>query len=210
MLNIGDEKKSKIMNIKFKYLLFATIILFFALILCQYLKFSYKVGEYKISSSFWTLGPRYYIEINSSSGAKVLFKGGYLELIEKPDNTHYFDDFILPRNGADTIYIFRPDAVIKNDGFVVETVIPPRWIQDKDDSKLYHIDLGTHYGRLFNKKDNNYEVLDSAFYRITTSGDALYIHTDIINMNIVQPYDFQNKLLGIIPMPVKRFIKQQQ
>ena len=122
-------------------------------------------------------------------------------MIAQASNTPYIDDIILSKFESDTVFIFRPNAVIRNDGFFVETVIPPHWVQDNTESKLYRIDLGTHYGRLFHRKDHDYEVLDSAFYRITTSGDAIYVHMGNRKVEAISPYRVEIKYLGIIPIP---------
>lgn len=192
------------MRAKIKHIIAGTIVLLLVLIPCQYVILKYAVGPYIISSSFWTLGPKYYIKVHTSSEAKVVFIGGHFELIPKLDKTPHFEDFILSKIEADTIFLFRPGALIHNDGFTVETVTPPHWVQDAYDLKLYRINLGTHYGSLFHRIGSNYEVLDSTYFRMTAWGDALFIHTDTRKMEEVKPYDLQIKLFGILPMPIKR------
>lgn len=90
--------------------------------------------------------------------------------------------------------------VVRNNGFVIETVIPPYWEQSQEDTKKYSINKGSHFGELFYKEGHNYEILDSSYFRITTSGESLYIHSVNRKLETIAPLNIQQKLFGIIPL----------
>lgn len=178
---------------------FVIAFLLLSIIFGRYITYSYEVNDYKIYLSFWSTGPRYYITVKSLSGDNIVLKGHYPDLSNSLDYSPYFDDFILKKNISDTIYTFTDGLVVRNNGFVVETVIPPYWEQSQD-TKKYSINKGSHFGKLFYKEGHNYEILDSSYFRITTSGESLYIHSVNRKLETIAPSNIQEKLFGIIPI----------
>lgn len=175
------------------------VFLFLSIIPGRYIIYSYEINSYKIYLSFWAMGPRYYIKVESPSGNNILLKGHYPDISDSLDYSPYFDDLILKRNIADTIYTFTDGLVVNNNGFVVETVTPPYWEQSPEDTNTYSINKGTHFGKLFHEKNHNYEILDSSYFRLTASGESLYIHSENRKIQKVSPSNIQEKLFGIIP-----------
>ena len=192
---------------KVRGIIYISIVLLLSLLPGRYIKNYFEVHSYKVCLSYWALGPRHYIQITSPNGNDIMFKGKYPDLIDSTDLVLYLDDFILPKDGSDTVYAFTDNAVIKNNGFYVETVTPPYWEQDTVNAKIYHINLGSHFGKLFHKVEPwDYEGLNEAYFRITTSGDTVIEHDDG-KEDVV--FKRETRLWGIIPRRIRegRFSK---
>lgn len=203
MPNIGDGKRDinlDNMNYKNSILHIIAIVLFLSIIPGRYVEYNYEINSYRIRLSYWVFGPRYYIKFETPKGNSILLKGHYPDLSDSHDYSPYYDDFILPTCVSDTLYTFREELVIKNKGFIVELVVPPYWEPDILDKKTLNFNTGTHFGKLFYMENHDYEILNSEYFRITTSGESLYVHTGNRKMKALTPFKMKVKLWGIIPI----------
>ena len=166
----------------------------------RYVEYNYEISSYRIRLSYWVFGPRYYIKFETPKGNSILLKGHYPDLSDSHDYSPYYDDFILPVCVSDTLYTFRDGLVIKNEGFIVELVVPPSWELDILDKTTLHLNKGTHFGKLFYRENFDFEMLDSKYFRITTSGGSIDIHIGNRKMQTQTPFNMKVKLWGIIPI----------
>lgn len=189
---------------KIKYVLIVALVLLVTILPGRHLKYGYEINSYKITLSFWALGSYAYTEIEAPDGRSISFRQSFNASASNVQDLINVDDYILSRNSKDTVYVFSKDNIIKNNGFIVETVIPPYWKKDIENDKIYHLDLGNYYGKLFHQgKIGNvldYEQLDNSYFRITASGETLYIHMCNRKLRKIPPLYIEERIFGIIPI----------
>lgn len=189
---------------KIKYALIGAFVLLVTILPGRHIKYGYEINSYKITLSFWALGPYAYTEIESPGGRTILFRQSYNASAMNVQDLINVDDYILSRDSKDTIYVFSVENMVENNGFVVETVIPPHWEKDIKNDKIYHLNLGNYYEKLFHKEQTgdilDYETLDKSYFRITSYGESLYIHMCDRKLRKIHPLYMEEKIWGIIPI----------
>ena len=188
------------MKIRLLHIIGGLFLLCCILISARYIKYSYEINSYDVTLSFWALGPRSYINIESPSGSRITFRSSYPNLVHPSDCVVvHWDEFILPQNQSDTVFYFVDNTIIRNDGFVAEKVVAPFW-EDGPDPNVKTLNPGTHWGKLFHREGDNFQALDSAYFKISPAGESLRTKRGHYGLQEEVPYEVKELLLGILPI----------
>ena len=170
------------------------------LISARYIKYSYEINSYDVTLSFWALGPRSYINIESPSGSRITFRSSYPNLVHPSDGVVvHWDEFILPQNQSDTVFYFVDNKIIRNDGFVAEKVVAPFW-ENGPDSKIKSFNPGTHWGKLYHREGDYFQAVDTAYIAIAPAGESLRTYRKHFDFQQEVPYEVKELLFGVIPI----------
>ena len=150
--------------------------------------------------SFWALGPRSYINIESPSGSRITFRSSYPNLVHPSDGVVvHWDEFILPQNQSDTVFYFVDNTIIRNDGFVAEKVVAPFW-ENGPDPKIKPFNPGTHWGKLYHREGDYFQAVDTAYIAIAPAGESLRTYRKHFDFQQEVPYEVKELLFGVIPI----------
>ena len=188
------------MKMRLLHIIGGGVLLCCILISERYIKYSYEINSYDVTLSFWALGPRSYINIESPSGSRITFRSSYPNLVHPSDGVVvHWDEFILPQNQSDTVFYFVDNKIIRNDGFVAEKVVAPFW-ENGPDPKIKSFNPGTHWGKLYHREGDYFQAVDTAYIAIAPAGESLRTYRKHFDFQQEVPYEVKELLFGVIPI----------
>lgn len=139
--------------------------------------YTYSVDSYNIKISFWSFGSRQHISIEKNGKNMSLVAGETSYFINGVSNSHFMNDYFLPKSEYDSIYILGKFNRINKRG------IPTKKISDSSAKVL-----------------QNRILQDTNYVRIGIYGESLYKYDSEFSGAYITPRNIYIKILGIIPI----------